>query len=298
MTAMDQQIPGRGEETPPLKEDLDRMKLWEIPPSFPSGRTVPSDPESIRVLLAEDNVIDQINIRGLLERQGAEVVCAANGREAVDRFVAGSFDIVMLDILMQDMDGFEATSRIREKEPQGSGRTPIIALTAYSLRAVYEKCRSVGMNGYLSKPVSVCDLKELFIRLSGGIGRDGIRDSAESAGELPVLDVHASLTNLGGDHELYREIAAMFADHAPEIIQGLITSLQAGDLTQAEYFAHNLKGMSANIGAKRLAELARSIHDSVRKDRRDGHERWIVRLRDEYGRVTAAVADAGEIIST
>ncbi|MBI2353423.1 MAG: response regulator [Deltaproteobacteria bacterium] len=274
------------------------MKLWEVPPSFPPGRTLPSESESIRVLLAEDNVIDQINIRGLLERQGAEVVCAANGREAVDRFVAGSYDIVLLDILMQDMDGFEATSRIREKERQGSGQTtPIIALTAYSLRAVYDKCRSVGMNGYLSKPVSVCDLKELFIRLSGGIARDGIRDAAENAGELPVLDVNASLTNLGGDHELYRDIAAMFADHAPEIVEGLITALQAGDLTQAEYFSHNLKGMSANIGAKRLAELARTIHDSVRNDRSDGHERWIARLRDEYGRVTAAVAGVGEILS-
>lgn len=297
MQLRDEHLHGRGGDASPLQENLERLNLWDVPQCFPPNRGKLAESGPIRVLLAEDNMIDQVNIRGLLEKRGIEVVCAANGREAVNRYEAGCYDIVMLDILMQEMDGFEAASRIREKELRSDGQTTIIALTAYSLEAVYDKCRSVGMNGYLSKPVSAADLGELFSRLNGGLARKRGGEGGGSAGDLPVLDVNASLTNLGGDRELYRDVVAMFADCAPEIVGGLITALQTGDMTRAEFYSHNLKGMSANIGAKRLAELSRMIHDSIREARIDGRERWIDRIRDEFGCVSAAIASAGEILS-
>jgi CheY-like chemotaxis protein len=115
----------------------------------------------IRVLLAEDNPIDQVSIRRLLEKQGIEVFVAGNGRQAVEIFTSEKFDLVLLDVLMPEMDGFETALFIRDHEKLTGGHVPIIVLTAYSLKAVYDKCRSVGMNGYISKPVASSDLKSL-----------------------------------------------------------------------------------------------------------------------------------------
>lgn len=139
-----------------------RLQLWDALEMLNSGRIREPADNPIRVLLAEDNRIDQVNIRRLLEKHGIEVTLASDGRQAVDLFVAGSFDAVLLDILMPDMDGFEAARHIREIEQPAGSRTPIIALTSYSLRAVCDKCRSVGMSGYLSKPVTSSDLRKLF----------------------------------------------------------------------------------------------------------------------------------------
>jgi len=236
-------------------------------------------------------MIAQVNIRRLLERQGVEVVCATNGREAVDRFEDGRYDVVMLDILMPDMDGFEVTSRIREKEQRGAaGQTPVIALTSYSLKAVNDKCRSVGMNGYLSKPVSDNDLKELFEGLHGNASLpEGGVDSPDT---FAILDQKVCLDNLGGDLELYHEIVTMFIESAPVVVEGLISALDAGDTIQAERHAHDLKGMAANIGARRLSELARTIQNSIRTTRREELEIWTSRLRDEFRELTDAIAAA------
>ena len=285
-----------GQDVPAFQEQAEQLRLWDVPAPLRPGCVPGAESAPPRVLLAEDNMIAQASIRRLLEQQGMEVICAANGREALEWFNDGCYDVVMLDILMPDMDGFEVTSRIREKERlEGAGQTPVIALTSYSLKAVNDKCRSVGMNGYLSKPVSDNGLRQLFAGLRGNsaYSREGMGGS-EGVGELPLLDVKGSLGNLGGDRELYREIVGMFVESAPEIIEGLIAALDSGDAALAERHAHNLKGMAANIGAQRLAELARVIQVSVRMTRKGEYHAWILRLRDEFESLTAAFAAAGE----
>ena len=280
-------------------EGFERVEIWKIPEPVHPGCVGPVDSRPPRVLLAEDNLIDQVNIRRLLEGQGFTVTCVSNGREAVDRFDADGFEMVLLDILMPEMDGFEAASRIREKELR-YGRTPIIALTAYSLRAVFDKCRSVGMNGYLSKPVSGNDLGKLFNKLDRkvliGTEGEGAIKSADPE-PLPTLDVDGSLENLGGDAGLYREIIAMFTEYAPEVIQDLLAALQGDDPVRAEFYAHNLKGMSANVGAKRLTELARTINSSVRFAGQGDRELWKARLRNEFETVLAAITAADKSLA-
>jgi two-component system sensor histidine kinase/response regulator len=285
------------QDIPTFQENDERVMIWDIPEIFPPGRATGSESSPMRVLLAEDNMIAQVTIRRSLERQGIEVVCAANGREAVDLFDDGRYDIVMLDILMPDIDGFEATSRIRAKELlMHAGQTPIIALTSYSLKAVNDKCRSVGMNGYLSKPVMDNDLKVLFDRLRGNV-HEPVMNGTDGVDTFPVLDKDGCLDNLGGDLELYHEIIAMFIESAPQIVDGLVTALEAGDVAQAECLAHNLKGMAANIGAGRFSELARVIQNSVRTIRREEHEIWMARLREEFKNLMAALTIAGESVS-
>jgi CheY-like chemotaxis protein len=151
-----------GESRSAPVEARESLKLWDSPDSLKIFR-MPGKP--LRVLLAEDNPLDQISIRRLLEKQGFEVMLAADGRRAVDMYETGKFDIVLLDILMPEMDGFEVAAKIREYEQHAGGHIPVIALTAYSLKAVYDKCRSVGMNGYLSKPIAGSDLRSLCAAL-------------------------------------------------------------------------------------------------------------------------------------
>lgn len=138
------------------------LVIWDSPETLKIDRHL-GDPENpVRVLLAEDNPLDQISIRRLLEKQGVTVTLAPDGRRAVDMYESGSFDLVLLDILMPEMDGFEVATKIRDHEQTVDSCIPIIALTAYSLKAVYDKCRSVGMNGYLSKPIAGSALRALF----------------------------------------------------------------------------------------------------------------------------------------
>jgi len=296
MTLTNKNVHHTGQGVPTFQENAERVRLWNVPQPFRPSGTPESESVPARVLLAEDNMIAQAYIRRLLERQGLEVVCAANGHEAVERFDNGRYSLVMLDILMPDMDGFEVASMIREKERQGGGgQTPVIALTSYSLKAVKDKCRSVGMNGFLSKPVSDNDLRMLFAGLRGnGADQHPGSGGADSAVELALLDVQGSLDNLGGDLDLYREIVGMFVESAPEIVQGIVAALETGELVLAGQHAHNLKGMAANIGAQRLADIASIIQNSVGMTPDGSCQPWILRLREEFENVTAALAAVGE----
>jgi CheY-like chemotaxis protein len=142
-----------------------RIKIWDSAETVTSYREIRPSGHQVHVLLAEDNLIDQISIRRLLEKTGADVKLAGDGRQAADLFECGVFDVVLLDILMPHMDGFDAAVQIREKERSAGSRIPLIALTSYSLKAVYDKCMSVSMSGYLSKPIARGDLRTLFAAL-------------------------------------------------------------------------------------------------------------------------------------
>jgi CheY-like chemotaxis protein len=157
-----------GGHHPGSDKDVVRLQIWDSAECFCSHHRTGSTESPLKVLLAEDNLIDQLNLCRLFEKSGAEVTLTVNGRQAVDTFENGKFDIVFLDILMPDMDGFEAALHIREKERLGGGRIPVIALTSYSLKAVCDKCKSVDMSGYISKPIDRRDLTSLFAALFQG----------------------------------------------------------------------------------------------------------------------------------
>ena len=106
-----------------------------------------------RVLVAEDNPVNQRLAMAILGKKGYEVVLTANGKEAVAAFKQGPFDVILMDVQMPEMDGFEATALIREKEKETGGHIPIIAMTAHAMKGDRERCLAAGMDGYLSKPV-------------------------------------------------------------------------------------------------------------------------------------------------
>ena len=251
-------------------------------PHKPDGIAIPT-----RILLADDSQIDQHTIRNLLEGFGCQITCVANGLEAVEEFDCATYDLVLMDILMPEMGGFEATRLIREKERVLGTHTPIIALTAYSLKAVYDKCVTVGMNGYLSKPVSKEEIEKLF---SGISLAESFTPLVPNNGELPLLDVHGTIVNLGGNNKLYLEIVDLFIEKAPLVLAELLAAIHKGNREEVVQHSHKLKGMAANIGAKRFAELSRKIQDNSQVNNLEDAASWLDALPQEYERLQSAIA--------
>ena len=129
---------------------------------------LPTAPLNLRILLAEDNAINRALATGILEKRGHSLVQAENGREAVEAVAREPFDLIFMDVQMPEMDGFEATQRIRESEAPHGLHTPIVALTAHAMAGDRERCLAAGMDDYLSKPLETAALLALLDRISAG----------------------------------------------------------------------------------------------------------------------------------
>jgi len=264
-----------------MQHEAIKYQVWSCPKC---PRLAPSDDKTPRVLLAEDNTIDQVNIRRLLEKEKLEVHCVDNGRDAVDEARSGRYNLVLMDILMPEIDGFVATLKIREEEQAAGDGVPIIALTAYSLKAIQDKCRNVGMNGYLSKPMSAKDLRAvcaLFCALPP-------QEAAEiEAGKLlPVLDEEEALENLGGVRPLYHELVDMFIGQAPHLIDQLAGLVQTGDTDATKKYLRRLMVSANTIGAKRLAHLCSHIQSSLDGGNMGDCAQWTAQLPHELALLT------------
>jgi two-component system, sensor histidine kinase and response regulator len=138
---------------------LHRQPQPEVRESLP---TLPQAARSLRVLLAEDNPVNQMLAVRLLQKRGHSVTAVSNGRDAVLKHASGTFDVILMDVQMPEMGGFESTALIRERERADGTFTPIIALTAHALTGDRERCLAAGMDEYLSKPIQAARLYELL----------------------------------------------------------------------------------------------------------------------------------------
>jgi two-component system, sensor histidine kinase and response regulator len=119
-------------------------------------------PSRFRILLAEDNLVNQRLTVRLLEKMGHQVVVAQNGREALEILRGGSFDLVLMDVQMPEMDGFAATQEIRKSEQGQQAHLPVIAMTAHAMKGDREGCMEVGMDGYIAKPINLAELQRVI----------------------------------------------------------------------------------------------------------------------------------------
>ncbi|HEY6391168.1 MAG TPA: response regulator [Bryobacteraceae bacterium] len=157
------------------RESVRRLGNELLPPS--SGH--------LHILVAEDNVINQRYVVSVLEKEGFSAVVAGNGREAIAALERESFDLVLMDVHMPDMDGFEATSSIRARERFSGKRIPIIAVTAHAMTGDRDKCLAAGMDGYVSKPLRKSELTEVIASLVTN-RKLGIAPRAEESVNVPV----------------------------------------------------------------------------------------------------------------
>ena len=244
--------------------------------SSPPGILPDSSLAGIRLLLAEDNEINQIITARLLKKAGAQVVVVNHGGEALERLPLGldgqPFDPALLDVEMPELDGCEAARRIRA-DPRF--RTlPIIALTAHSALEDRQRCLDAGMNDHLAKPINP---DRLFATLRRWLPQSPdataqpptVALTAESASALPeltgLLDTVAGLKRAGGDHTLYRSLLARYAAGESDALAQIQAALIAGDLAMAERLAHTLKGVSGAIGAITVQGLAAALEQALRQ---------------------------------
>jgi CheY-like chemotaxis protein/HPt (histidine-containing phosphotransfer) domain-containing protein len=222
-----------------------------------------------RVLLAEDNSVNQQVAARILERFGCEVHLAVNGLEAVLMFKAMRFDLILMDCQMPELDGYDATARIRQVE-NGGRRTPIVAMTAHAMKGDRERCLEAGMDDYVSKPLRIGDLRTAISRwidLGGAelpadvIDRGDLIDAAGTLGERLL----ARLREVAGgdDHEFVAELFATFVQRAETTISALVAASDAGDANRVKDLAHKLKGMSGNFGASEMSRVCEQIENLV-----------------------------------
>ncbi len=212
----------------------------------------------LKILLAEDNAVNQRLATRLLEKEGHAVAVVGNGREAVEAWGQNAFDLVLMDVSMPEMDGLEAARTIREKERTAGGHVPIIAMTAHAMKGDRERCLEAGMDDYVPKPIQARELRAAVERYRGGIPRGPLaRPEAVPTATTPVdLDLQQALVCVGGDKDLLREVAAIFLTDYPKVLAGLYEAVAAGDARKLRLNAHTLKGSVGHFGAPAAAELA------------------------------------------
>jgi PAS domain S-box-containing protein len=240
-----------------------------------SGSSEPADgARPLRILLVEDNPVNREVLVSLLEREGHWVMPSCDGKDAVERMKRQgprAFDLVFMDVQMPVMDGFEATQAIRKwEQEEASCHTPIIAMTANSMKGDREKCLKSGMDDYVAKPVAIRVLRETLAKWSvvtpsdaGGTspsaGQPQPVPAASPAANVPTppIDLAAALDNLDGDQGIFDRVLATFMTSVPTLIGEITDAFKNKDAVKLRVSAHGLKGAAANVCAEpaRLAAL-------------------------------------------
>jgi len=252
-----------------------------------------------RILVAEDNLVNQDVATGILENMGCRVVTASNGAAAVRLMAQEEFDLVLMDCEMPELDGFEATRSIREREAGNnkSKRTPIVALTAHALADIRRKCLDVGMDDYLTKPFDETQMSEALRRWIGQLEYVPANDEpaepapanlsagAQPAAESSPID-HAVLDNVSSfkgpaGEALFKRVVSRFAGTAPNLVVSLHEQFTLGNAEELWRTAHSLKSSAAALGVHRLAARASEIEHTARKHGLDAVQPLLVNLDHE-----------------
>ena len=260
---------------------------------------------SARVLVAEDNLVNQEVSKAMLLRYGVSTAMANNGKEAVDVLAQGKYDLVFMDCQMPEMDGYEATRAVREREKTSKGyHIPIVALTAHAMTGDKELCLAAGMDDYLTKPFTQEQLLTVLTRWLGDPKKASQPDSNESElperagqgkrGITPERFDRQMLDNLRmiqkkGATDLVEMVVSMFLAHMPESLEDLRNAISSGDAQQVFVSAHNLKSSSAQVGAKRLASLFAEIEIMGHNKAIDGAQEIFSHIELEYVDIQAVL---------
>ena len=266
-----------------LLEALRGVGTAAIPASAPVSTPVetveaPSAP-ALRILVADDNVVNQTVLRRMLQKQGCDVVVVNNGAEALRAAGAGAFDLVFMDCHMPEMDGFEATRAIRAGEA-GGRRVPIVAFTADAVFDTRERCEAAGMDDCITKPVAAGALAQILARWT----------------RSPSFDRAALFARLEGDEALLDVLLAAFLSDARLALDEIRAAVAGRDAATMSRAAHTLKGIMAEVGASQAARAAADVETLERSATVGGAADALARLEHETARALEdAQAMAAEV---
>ncbi len=269
-------------------------KRPEAKPALVTRHTLREEGRSLRILLAEDNVVNQLLACRLLEKQGHLVVTTANGRQALERLAKESFDLVLMDIQMPEMDGIEATAAIRKEETFAGKHLPIIAMTAHAMEGDREHCLAAGMDGYIAKPIRPQDLIDAIDKLGLSPAVPEVATAAQRGDHEPI-DTASALARVEGNAELLKEMVALFLKELPELLAHLREAITAGNAHAIELTAHKLKGSLGNFEARPAIEWALKLEVLGRDSNLSAAEPAYGELEKEIERLKSALAKLSEL---
>jgi CheY-like chemotaxis protein len=266
----------------------------------------------LHVLLVEDNATNQVLALTLLEKAGHTVETAASGKEALAALAARSFDLVLMDIQMPDMDGFEATARIREREQATGNHIPIVAMTAHAMKGDRERCLQAGMDAYVSKPIQASVLYDTLASvvpsdspalreeralaqqsLEGARSTNAVELGADSAPRtLPpdVLDKAALLARVGGRADRLRRIVGVFLEESTGLMAKLNDAIATGQASGLKRPAHSLKGAVGIFGVQTVFDAAAAVEALGEAGELAGASDACLRLEREMESLRSALA--------
>jgi len=263
----------------------------------PAGKAAPA--ARGKILLVEDNLINQQVALGILQVQGYRVTVANNGKEALESYAQGDFDIILMDCHMPEMDGLEATREIRAREASSNRkRVPIVALTANAMTQDREECLNAGMDDHLSKPFSMQTMKDVLARWMPQAASSAQSAAAELAARATakaaqVLDrrtldeLRTLLTD--GKAEVLTRVIHVYLAESPKLVQALKQAVGADDARQIATCAHSLKSCSANVGAKMLSRYCEDLEASARHAETKEAGKLFGKIESEHGCVQTAL---------
>jgi CheY-like chemotaxis protein len=259
----------------------------QMQPHMPRAGMGENEPElGMKVLVVEDNAVNQKVAAIILEKFGCRVDLAANGREALEASMRIVYDCIFMDCQMPEMDGFEATTAIRQREVQTGQRVPIIAMTANAMQSDRKRCLEAGMDHYLSKPVQA---EELFAALFPYKSEEALV-LASMPSVVPSreeADMLSHLSHLQDEHgdELVVELVELFVSNTPMMLTAMREALAQGDPDGLKQAAHMLKGSSSNLGAEPLTSLCVVLEEHVQGGEMQEAVPLIDKLEQEFARV-------------
>jgi PAS domain S-box-containing protein len=260
---------------------------------------------ALSLLVAEDNPVSRKLVVALLRKRGHRVTTAENGREAVDAIEqkrARGFDVVIMDVQMPVMGGFEAAGAIRERERTTGSHVPILALTAHAMKGDRERCLAAGMDAYLPKPIDVDQLVQTVEELAGAIAVAKTPRDRASAATIPTgsatpapvpFDESSALKWTGGDPRLLRDVIRLFLADAPRSLRRIESAAKKGDGEALRLAAHALKGSAATIGASAVSAIALGLEQIGGAEDLDSAPEAIRALREGLSALEESLLDRG-----
>jgi two-component system sensor histidine kinase/response regulator len=247
---------------------------------------------SLRILVAEDNLVNRKLVTTLLKKRGHKVTAVENGRKAVAAVNRDkAIDVVLMDVQMPEMGGFEATHAIRASETQGN-HLLIVALTAHAMQGDRERCLAAGMDGYLAKPIDVNELIATVERFADSPDQPQDALAIDHDGSA-IFDEDAALSHTGGDRKLLREVVGLFRSGSRSSLRRLERAIERHDAQAVAMEAHALKGSLATVGAQAARQAALDLEQMGRADRLDEATSTYHRLVTQVSLLETALVAAG-----